>query len=182
MSSQDRIFKDKGAITMTRGQKGSGRIELARSHSRLAVRFAMCFAIAVVATGLLAGCGSETSQALSSEVQTMLQDRLEAMSAGDTQAVAECYATNAVLDNYADENKSMQGATAIADYYGGILKDYGMQWVADGELIQYDRYVIQPVSNLALDNPHATGASVHVLDIDANGQIAHEWIVGWLKP
>jgi hypothetical protein len=178
VSNEDRISEGKGAIIMVRGHKGSSRIESVGSHSRVIVVLSICLAIAIVAAGLLVGCGSETSQEPSTEVQAMLQDRFEFMSAGDTQAVAKCYAANAVLDNYADFGNRVEGATAIADYFGDAVKDFGIQWTAEGDAIQYDRYVIQRVSNSQIDGT-GTEAAIHILDVDSNGQIAHEWIVGW---
>jgi hypothetical protein len=57
-----------------------------------------------------------------------------------------------------------------------------MQWSADGDSIQYDKYVVQPVKMYGLEEPSGTGRAVHVMEIDANDQIAHEWIIGWAAP
>jgi hypothetical protein len=127
---------------------------------------------------LLTACGSNTSDQPSQKVQTMLQERWKAMNVGDTAAVAKAYATNAVLDNYADAGRNVQGSTAIADYFAAILKDFRMQWIADGDPIQYDKYVIQRIKNTQLNGP-GTGAGIHVMEVDGNAQIVHEWITGW---
>jgi ketosteroid isomerase-like protein len=151
---------------------------LAHPHIGVVVCVVLCAAIFVMAAGLLAGCGSETLKEPSKEVQAMLQDRFEAMNAGDTQAIAKCYTSNAVLDNYADFGANVQGATAIAEYLASVFKDLRMQWKAEGGPVQHDRYVIQRVSMSQLDGT-GTGAAVHVLQVDSNGQIEHEWVVGW---
>ena len=158
---------------------GSGRVEAVCLRSRVVVRVALCIAVAIAAAGLLTGCGS-TSQEPSKEIQAMLQDRFEAMNAADAKAVAQCYATNAVFDNYVSSGSSIQGATAISDFLADAVKDFGMQWNAEGEPVQHDKYVIQRVIVSQLDGP-GTGAAIHILEIDSNGQIAHEWIVGWVK-
>ncbi len=162
-------------------QRGSGsELRRVRASFSLAILIVSAAVLAFALAGLLAGCSSDSSQAPPQKVQTMLQDRLEAMNAGDTQAVAKCYATNAALVNYADGGTSLEGSAAIADYFGGIAKEFGMQWTAEGDPIQYDRYVIQRVKNTELNGP-GTGASVHMLELDSNNQIVNEWIVGWIK-
>jgi predicted lipoprotein with Yx(FWY)xxD motif len=162
-------------------QRGSGsELRRVRAGFSLAVLIVSAAMLAFALAGPLAGCSSDSSQAPPQKVQAMLQDRLEAMNAGDTQAVAECYATSASLVNYADGGTNLQGSVAIADYFSGVRKDFGMQWTAEGDPIQYDRYVIQRVTNTQLDGPGA-GATIHVLELDSNNQIVNEWIVGWIK-
>ncbi len=157
----------------------SSRIKRIGTHPRRVASVALWLAIAVLAVGLLAGCGSETAQGPSEEIQGLLQDRFEAMNTGNAQAIAQYYATNAVLDNYAD-GTNVQGATAIANYFNAIVRDLRMQWKAADEPIQYDKFVLQRVSMSQVDGP-GTGAAFHILDIDANNQIAHEWIIGWAR-
>ncbi|MCL4466784.1 MAG: hypothetical protein M1389_12300 [Chloroflexi bacterium] len=165
---------------MARWRGRTSRIALAHIHSGLAIWFAVFFVAAILAAGLLGGCGSVTTQEPSKEVKAMLQDRLEAMSAADTQAIAKFYAVNAVLDNYIDNNKHLQGQTAIADYITSVVKDFHMQWKAAGDPIQYDKYVVQPVSTWELNGP-GMGAELHIFEIDSSGQIARSWIVGWVQ-
>jgi len=175
---QKRPSESKGAIQVNESHTGNSLIKSVGPRPRFVVYLTLCAAIAILLGGLLAGCGSNSSQAPSKEVQAMLQDRFEAMNAGDTQAVAKCYATNAALDNYADQT-NLQGATAIADYFGGMFKDFRMQWEAQGDPLQHDKYVIQRVVISQVDGT-GTGAAVHILEMDSNGQISHEWIVAWV--
>jgi hypothetical protein len=153
-----------------------------RVGPRRAVFTVVVSALVVVSLGLLSACSSNTSQAPSEKVQTMLQERWVAMNTGDTKTVAKAFATNSVCDNYADGGANTQGSEAIAAYFEDARTGFGMQWGADGDPIQYDKYVVQPVEIYGLEEPSGTGRCVHVMEIDANDQIVHEWIVGWVAP
>jgi hypothetical protein len=137
-------------------------------------------AAVLLSAAVLAGCGSSTSQAPSQKVLTMLKDLRTAMNAGDAQAVAKFYAANAVMDNYADFGTNVQGSTAIGEYFSGIAKDFSMQWNAAGDPIQYDRYVVEQITNTQKVGT-GTGATLQIYELDTSGQIAHEWIVGWVN-
>jgi len=137
----------------------------------------------ILTTGLLAGCSSETTEAPSEKVQAMLKDYFAARNAGDGQVMVKLYATNAILDNYADGGNNVQGNVGVSGYFAGIVHDFGMQWAADGEPVQYDRYVIQAVNIGGLPGyGDGTGAEIDIFEIDSNDQIAHQWIVGWIQP
>jgi hypothetical protein len=138
-------------------------------------------ALALLSAAVLSGCESSTSQAPSQKVLTMLKDLRTAMNAGDAQAVAKFYAANAVMDNYADGGANVQGSTAISEYLSGIATDFSMQWNAAGDPVQYDRYVVEQVANTQKVGT-GTGATLQVYELDPSGQIAHEWIVGWVNP
>jgi hypothetical protein len=157
--------------------------DLRKLHARYRVVFLTVLAgVLMLATAaLVSACGSDSAQAPSQKVETMLKDRIQAMNTGNAAGLAKCYATNAILDNYADGGKNVQLNTAIADYFSGISKDYGMQWTAEGDPIQYDRYVVQRIKNTQLNGGTGKGFSVHVLELDSNDQIAHEWIIGWAQ-
>lgn len=161
------------------GQPGGGR------QLRLGLMAAVVLAATaiVLATGLLAGCSSETSEAPSEKVQAMLTDYFAARNAGDGQAMVKLYATSAILDNYADGGNNVQGAAGVAGYFANVVKSYGMQWAADGEPVQYDRYIIQSMKIGGLPGyGDGTGAEIDIFEIDSNDQIAHQWIVGWIQP
>lgn len=167
---------------MTEWGRGSSGTQQTHSRSWALVVVASAVMLALGLGLLLAGCSSDTSQAPSEKVQTMLQERWAAMNTGDTKTVAESFATNSVCDNYADGGTNVQGSTAIAAYFEDARTSFDMQWGADGDPIQYDKYVVQPVKMYGLEEPSGTGRCVHVMEIDANDQIAHEWIVGWVSP
>jgi hypothetical protein len=136
-------------------------------------------AVLVALALLLVACGSSSSQAPSQKVQALLKDHWTAVNSGDSKAIAQAYASNAVLDNYADET-NVQLGTGIGEYFGGIVKDLRMQWHAQGEPTVYDKYVIQPVTMTQIEGT-GTGAAIHVFEVNSSDQIAHEWIIGWAK-
>jgi hypothetical protein len=110
------------------------------------------------------------------EVQTMLQDRQAAINAADPEALAAFYTTNAVLEDFAAGTDRI-GADLIADYIAGVREAGALNRFNGEPIIIGDRYVLGTFTVYGEGKSADTGAVAgEVLELDANGKIAHEWV------
>ena len=119
-----------------------------------------------------------TSLASLDETKDLIREFIGAINANQTTAVGKLYATNGWLDN-AFDGTSIQGSTAVANYWREAHDRLGLRLETAGDPVPYDRYIAQPVRYL-LPNEAGAGTGVFVFQIDTNGQIAHVWITGWM--
>jgi hypothetical protein len=112
------------------------------------------------------------------ETRTMIQGLIAAINANDPAAVARFYASNAWLENPADQT-NIQLSVLIAQYWQRAHETLGLRVEPLGDPVPYDRYVAQPVRYvLPSGSPAKTG--VQVFQIDTSGHITHEWLTGWI--
>lgn len=112
------------------------------------------------------------------ETKALLRDLIAAINAGETEAVRKFYLTNGWLDNESDQT-NLQGSVGIANYWREAHDKLGIQIRLEGDPIPYDRYIVQRVTYV-LPNESAERTGIHTYQINADGQIAHEWILGWV--
>lgn len=114
------------------------------------------------------------SRGLASErVATMLRNRIVAFNAGDRRAVAAFYAPAGVLEER-DVAPAVvtRGSEQIGDRIGG-LRQLGLRLKSESPVIQFGRYAVEAVSTPSLD-----AGWILVYELDANGKIAHQWVIG----
>lgn len=112
------------------------------------------------------------------ETKELVHDLLDAINADDTLAVGKFYATNGWLENDVGDIK-IQGSVGIANYWRDAYDRLRFQVEPEGDPIPYDRYIAQPVRYL-LPNEVEARTGVLVFQIDTNGQVARQWIIGWV--
>ncbi len=120
-----------------------------------------------------------TSLASLDQTKAVLRDLIQAINANDTAAVGKFYATNGSLENSADQT-NIQGSVRIANYWRDSHERLGLRIEPEGDPIPYDRYIAQRVRYL-LPNDLGARTGIQVYQIDTNGQIAREWVVGWVS-
>jgi hypothetical protein len=128
--------------------------------------------------GLLVGCGSD--QMPSDEIMSVLQGRIAALNEGDGKAAAAFYAVNATMEEQ-DQDPPLvtTGRTAIGDRLQELADVWGLRMRAEGTPIQFDRYVAEPVSFYGADGS-GTGAGMLVFEVNADSEITHQWVIGWV--
>lgn len=120
-----------------------------------------------------------TGLASLAETKEIIRDTIRAINTGDTESLRKLYAANGWVENDADDT-NIQGSVGIAEYWMAMRDQLGVQIELDGDPIPYDRYVIQRV-RYVLPDASEPRAGIHAYQIDTNGQIAHEWIIGWVN-
>jgi hypothetical protein len=120
-----------------------------------------------------------TSLASLDQTKAVLRNLIQAINANDTAAVGTFYATNGSLENSADQT-NVQGSVRIADYWRDAHERLGLRIEPEGDPIPYDRYIAQRV-RYSLPNDSRARTGIQVYQIDTNGQIAREWVAGWVS-
>lgn len=131
---------------------------------------------ALVALGAWALLDRETGTTeglASSEIATMLDGRMAAANAGDWEAFAGYYAKSAVLEER-DVVPAVvtSGREEIAARVEG-LHALGLRLVSESTPIQFGPFVAQAA---AWGGEEYGGILVY--ELDANGKIAHQWVLG----
>ncbi|MCL4466783.1 MAG: hypothetical protein M1389_12295 [Chloroflexi bacterium] len=119
-----------------------------------------------------------TSLVSLSETKDLIHDLIDAINANDTEAVGKLYATNGWVENGSD-GTSIQGSVGIRNYWRDVYERLGLRVQSEGDPLPYDRYVTQPVRYL-LPGEAEGRTGLFVFQIDTHGQIAHQWITGWV--
>ena len=113
------------------------------------------------------------------ETKGLIQRLIQAINANDTPGVRTFYATNGWLENDVGKT-SIQGSVGIADYWRDAHDRLGLEVETVGDPVPHDRYIAQPVRYL-LPNDREARTGVLIFQIDATGDIAHQWITGWVE-
>ena len=149
------------------------------TNLRLMALIAVAAVVAALGAGLLVGCGSD--QMPSEEVMSVLEGRMAAMNAGDGKAAAAFYAANGIMEELdLDPPLVTTGRTAIGDRLEELVDVWGLRMRAEGTPSQFDRYVAEPVSFYPAEGS-GTGAGMLVFEINKDGEIAHQWVIGWVN-
>jgi hypothetical protein len=120
-----------------------------------------------------------TSLASLDETKTLIQDLARAIDDGDPAKVEKFYAPNGWLENDADKT-AIQGSMGIAEHWREVHESLGLRIELEGDPIPYDRYVAQRVKYVLTDGGQ-TRSGIQVFQIDGYGQVAHQWLVGWVE-
>lgn len=123
---------------------------------------------------------STQARPASAEVVALLEGRMAAMNRGDGMAAAEYYALNAIMEETdLTPHLVTRGRAAIGERLQGLVGDAGLRLKAAGTPIQFDRYVAEPVI-FDQDGGPGYGAGMLVFEIDSDGLIAYQWMIGWV--
>ena len=117
---------------------------------------------------------SSTQGLASSQVVTMLKDRLVALNSGDVKAISAFYARNAVLEEH-DRTPALvtRGSTQIGARVHDIVSTYGMQLQSASPVIRLDGTVAEATSVPASPDE----GFILVYKLAPNGKIAHQWVL-----
>lgn len=114
--------------------------------------------------------------AASPEVAAMLADRMVALNSGSDQAIQRFYSRDAVVEEHdVDPVFISRGQDEIGARLGGIPKVWKLMGVrarSESDVIQFGRYAAEAASI----GPDWDGILVY--EFDANGKIAHQWVIG----
>jgi hypothetical protein len=113
------------------------------------------------------------------ETKTLIRNLARAIDEGDPAKVEKFYAPNGWLENDADKT-AIQGSTGIAEHWRKVHESLGLRIELEGDPIPYDRYVAQRVKYVLADGGQ-TKTGIQVYQIDAYGQVAHQWVMGWVE-
>lgn len=141
-----------------------------------AVLAAGCFAVGVVVGRAADAPPPEPPDLASAEVRTMLAARVEAVNAGDEEAVASFYAADAVLEELDQRTPIVTRTSAdIATHLRGY-QELGFRLEQTGTPTQLGPFVSEPL----LWSGGAGGMVVYRLD--DQGRIVHQWVTGGAVP
>jgi hypothetical protein len=116
---------------------------------------------------------STTEGVAPSEVQTMLDDQLVAFNSGDAAALASFYAANAVLEERnLDPAIVTRGSEQIGERIAFFVNTAGMRIESAGPAV-----VLGDTVARAERFPGETVGYMVVFKLDANGKIAHQWVM-----
>ena len=144
--------------------------------------------LATLSGSLLIGCSSDSAITAtsttsaeglaSSEVATMLEDRIATFNSGDGDGAAAFYAEDAVL-----QEEDIGLVTTGRKEIGGRLRDLfemGLRMEPVGSPIQSGRFVGEAVYFTEFNGP-GTGEGVLVFELNDAGEIAHQWVTGEVR-
>ena len=118
---------------------------------------------------------SATPGIASTEVASMLRDRLAALNSGDAQAISAFYTANAVMEEHdVTPARVTRGSEAIGSAIATYVNSYGMQLERVSPIIQTGRGVAEAVT--VPNDPSFGFTLVYLLDQES-GKIAHQWIL-----
>jgi hypothetical protein len=123
---------------------------------------------------------SAQARPASDEVVALLESRMAAMNRGDGLAAAEFYALDAAMEETdLTPHLVTLGRAAIGERLQSLVGDAGLRLISAGTPIQFDRYVAEPVV-FDQDGGPGHGAGMLVFEIDSDGLIAYQWVIGWV--
>ena len=130
--------------------------------------------------------GSSTTEGIaSSEVAAMFDDLTVALNSGDAPAIASFYAPNAVLEErIPDPAVVTRGSGQIGERMSFLVNTYGLRIESTGPVIvlgdtaaHAERYAQGDLRDASLAAVWEMGGSMVVFRLDANGKIAHQWVL-----
>ncbi len=118
---------------------------------------------------------------VSSEVATLLQDRIAAMNRGDSAAAAALYTPTGVMEERDQRPAVVSNGRAAITSRLQTLYDAGLRLESVGSPVQSGRYVGEAVRFHEFEGT-GSGEGVLVFEINEGGKIAHQWVMGETRP
>ena len=144
-------------------------------------------AVLGLALALVADRDETSPTTPSAEVVALLDERIAAINRVDGAAAAALYAEDAVLDEIEGEpypsstaTYTFVGRAEIEERLQGLAEEAGLRLEAVGEPVQLGNLVAEPTRFLQ-EGGSGYGEGILVFEIDDQGTIAHQWMIGWVE-